>query len=60
MKESGYALLRHGSEKNLSTLAMAKLILDTMTTGKKIIEKDDRKKRLVQGEVRKLIDHQSR
>ena len=48
VKESGYVSLGHCSKKNRSALAIARArtIPNAMDEGKKVIEKDDGKKRV--------------
>ena len=57
VKESGYVSLGRRSEKNRSILATARarLIPDAMAEGKKKINKNDGKKKLVQGKVRAQV-----
>ena len=67
VKESGYVTLGRRLEKNRSALAIAraKIIPDAMVAGKKVVDRGDGKKRLVQGKLRtkmlinEAIRHQS-
>ena len=57
IKESGYVSLGRRSKKNRSTLAIAcaRIIPGAMAEGKKLVEKDDGKKRSVQGKIRTKV-----